>query len=118
VINNVTVYEVDVVPNFVPSYFRSGMSTSVNFYQQEKRGILLIPSRAVKKVGSQAYAFVSRKGKIVAIPIKIGLENSSTEVISGLSPEAEVIIPTTKIISDTLNTDRGPRFNLFGGQRR
>ncbi len=118
IINNVTIYEVDVVPNFVPHYFRSGMSATVNFYQQEKRDILLIPSRAIKKMGGQAYAFVSRNGKIVAVPIKIGLENSSTEVISGLSPEAEVIIPTTKIINDTLSTDRGPRFNLFGGQKK
>ncbi len=118
VINNVTVYEVDVVPNFVPLYFRSGMSATVNFYQQQKRNILLIPSRAIKKMGGQTYAFVRRNGKIVAMPIKIGLENSNTEVLSGLSPEAEVIIPTTKIINDTLNTDHGPRFNLFGGQRR
>jgi len=118
VINNVTVYEVDVVPTFVPLFFRSGMSATVNFYQQEKRNILLIPSRAIKKVGTQAYAFVSRNGKIVAVPIKIGLENSSTEVVSGLSLDTEVIIPTAKIVSDTLNTDHGPRFNLFGGQRR
>jgi len=119
VLNNVTIYEVDVIPSYVPSFMRSGMSATVNFYQSEKRGVLVLPSKAVKKVGTLSYAFVERDGKISAVLIKTGLENNtSIEIISGLSLEAEVVIPTAKIISSTLSDQHGPRFNIFGGQRR
>jgi macrolide-specific efflux system membrane fusion protein len=116
IINNVTIYEVDVVPNFVPALLRSGMSATVNFYQMEKRDVLTLPSKAVKKVNGLSYAFTKNGSKIIAVQIKTGLENNdTTEIISGLSPEAEVIIPTAKIISSVLDPSRAPRFGPFGG---
>lgn len=118
-INNVTIYEVDVAPNVVPAFFRSGMSATVNFYQNEKNNILTLPLKAVKKVGNTSYVFIMKDSKVSALQVKTGLENnSSIEIISGLSVEAEVVIPTAKIISDTLDTQHGPRFNIFGGGQR
>lgn len=119
VINNVTIYEVNVVPSFTPIFLRSGMSATVNFYQQEKRNVLTLPSRAVKKVNNISYVFIKDSDKVKALQIKTGLESSSLiEVISGISAEAEVVIPTAKIISDTLEHGSAPHFGPFGGQRR
>ncbi|OGC09980.1 hypothetical protein A3F86_02470 [candidate division WOR-1 bacterium RIFCSPLOWO2_12_FULL_45_9] len=52
-VNNVTIYEVDIVPVEVPEFFRAGMSATVNFVLEEKKNVILLPLRAVKKIGNQ-----------------------------------------------------------------
>ena len=103
VINNVTIYEVDVIPSEVPSFFRSGMSATVNFIREEKSDVLLLPIKAIKKIGTISYAFQydssTKTGK--PIQIKTGLENTShIEVISGLKEKDKVVIPDKKMITD------------------
>lgn len=101
-INNVTVYEVDIVPNKVPSFFRAGMSATVDFILSEKKDILTLPLNAVKKIGDQSYVFVRDKGdKTKELQIKTGLENTlNIEVESGLKQGDEVVIPTVKMIQE------------------
>lgn len=94
--NNVTVYQVDILPEKVPSFFRSGMSANVDIVQAEKKGVLLLPLGAVKK---------SREGaSFVLIPVKdkkpgrkeitAGLsDNDNTEIVTGLS-EGDVVLVT------------------------
>lgn len=53
--NNVTIYIVDIVPENIPSEFRSGMSTEVTVSIKNKKRALLLPSDAVQ----------SRKGEMV-----------------------------------------------------
>ena len=36
-VNNVTIYEVDLIPEEVPAFFRSGMNATVDFIEQEQR---------------------------------------------------------------------------------
>jgi len=103
VINNVTIYEVDVIPVEVPSFFRSGMSATVNFITQQKDNVLLLPIRAIQKIGTNTYAFqldpATNTGK--PIQIKTGLENTShIELISGLKEGDKIVIPDKKMISD------------------
>jgi len=43
VVNNVTTYDVDIVPSIVPNFFRSGMSTNVEVIEQEHKDAVLIP---------------------------------------------------------------------------
>ena len=113
VINNVTIYEVDVIPNEVPSYFRSGMSATVNFITQEKDNVLLIPIRAIKQMGTTTYAFQydnsTKTGK--PIQIKIGLENTThVELVSGLNEGDKIVVPDSKMIANLqAKTGRGPR---------
>jgi len=118
-INNVNIYKVDILPVSVPSFFRSGMSTTVNFTLEEKKGVLLLPLNAVKKVSNRTYVFVQDKEtkKTKGIQVQTGLENSShVEIVSGLKGGDEVAIPTAKMV-ESISSDRrhGP-MNPF--QRR
>jgi len=119
-INNVTVYMINVLPESVPSFFRSGMSATVNFHIDERNNVLELPLSAVKKKGGRSYAFVRQDSTVKPVQIKTGLENTSkVEIISGLSEGDEVVIPTTKILQETLERDthRTP-FNFLGSRRR
>ncbi|MBI5399609.1 HlyD family efflux transporter periplasmic adaptor subunit, partial [Candidatus Saganbacteria bacterium] len=119
-INNVNVYNVNVLPKKVPSFFRSGMSATINFTMEEKKDALWLPSAVVKKMGPRAYCFVKKEGKLVPLQVKIGLEeNDRLEIVSGLNEGDGVVIPTAKLAQDLLSTG-GPRqpFNFLGGNRR
>ncbi len=118
-INNVNIYYVDIVPIKVPSFFRSGMSATVNFTLQEKKGVLLLPLNAVKKITNRTYVFIEDKEtkKPKGIQIEPGLENSShVEIVSGLKEGDQVIIPTAKMVESVSNERRRGPVNPF--QRR
>ena len=120
-INNVTIYRVDVLPQAVPSFFRSGMSATVNFMMDERKDVLTLPINAIKKAGGRTFAFIQENGKVKAVQIKTGLENTENlELISGLSEGQEVVIPTAKIAQEAMQRDqfRGGPFNFLGGRRR
>jgi len=120
-VNNVTIYRVDVLPQKVPSFFRSGMSATVNFTMDERLDVLSLPINAIKKTGGRSFAFVQENGKVKAMQVKTGLENTENiELISGLAEGQEVVIPTTKIAQDAMqqNQGRGGPFNFLGGGRR
>ena len=42
-VNNVTIYEIRILPDTVPEFMRSGMTTSVKFTQDKKSNVLVIP---------------------------------------------------------------------------
>ncbi|MFA5113920.1 MAG: efflux RND transporter periplasmic adaptor subunit [Candidatus Margulisiibacteriota bacterium] len=120
VVSNVTVYEVDVIPDTVPSFFRAGMSATVNFSQNARAGVLTVPLKAIKKRGKAVYVFKpSADNKTAqAVQIETGLENGDNiEVISGLAEGEKVAVPT-KAMTDALSQRRGPpNLNPFGTQR-
>jgi len=120
-INNVTIYRVDVLPQKVPSFFRSGMSATVNFMMDERKDVLTLPINAVKKSGGRSFAFIQENGNVKAVQIKTGLENTENlELLSGLKEGQELVIPTTKIAQDAMqqNQARGGPFNFLGGGRK
>jgi membrane fusion protein, macrolide-specific efflux system len=47
-VNNVTIYEIRILPDLVPDFMRSGMTTSVKFVQYKKEGILAAPVSFLK----------------------------------------------------------------------
>jgi membrane fusion protein, macrolide-specific efflux system len=119
IINNVIIYEVDVLPDRVPLYFRSGMSVTVNFEQESRSNVLLLPINALRKSGKNSYAFVKGSdGQIKTLQVQTGIENTEhVELISGLNEGDEVIIPTNDLATRLLSRNRrGPNFNPFGRQ--
>jgi macrolide-specific efflux system membrane fusion protein len=122
VINNVTIYEVDVIPSSVPSFFRSGMSATVNFVREEKADILLLPQKAIKKIGTQVYVFQLDKAtnKYKSMQIKTGLESTDQiEVVSGLKEGDKVAVPDKQMISDLeAKNSHGPRGPVNPFQKR
>jgi macrolide-specific efflux system membrane fusion protein len=101
VVNNVTVYNVDILPETVPDVFRSGMSANVSIVQESRENVLLIPLEAVKRGrdGSGSFVFVSQgKGKKPAKQeVTLGIsDDADTEVVSGIDEDSTLVIITKK----------------------
>ncbi|MFA6430844.1 MAG: efflux RND transporter periplasmic adaptor subunit [Candidatus Margulisiibacteriota bacterium] len=120
-ISNVTVYRVDMLPYNVPSFFRAGMSATVNFEMEEKSNVLYLPLTAIKKKNKRSYAFIRQNDKIEAVEVQTGMENNeNVEIVSGLGEGQVVVVPTALIIKQTLDSVsmRSPLGFLGGGNRR
>lgn len=92
--NNVTIYDVDILPKDIPDILRSGMSVTVNVIEKETGDVLTIPSSAIHYNGERQYVLIKdKRGKIAERDISVGLNNDKdAEVISGLSTEDNVIV--------------------------
>jgi macrolide-specific efflux system membrane fusion protein len=121
IISNVVVYEIDVLPQSVPAFFRAGMSATVSFIQKESQNILILPLRAVKKRNGRSYVFIKKEGKEEpeAVRIETGLEGTDQiEIVSGISEGNEVIIPTAKMVQDAFERQRRMPISPFGRPRK
>ncbi len=119
-VNNVTIYRVNVLPESVPEFFRSGMSATINFKMDERNNVLELPLIAIKKKGGRSYVFIQQEKTVKAVQVQTGLENTrSVEILSGVSEGDEVVIPTQKILLETIDRNtHGQPFNLFGRRRQ
>lgn len=121
VINNVTVYQVYVLPEAVPDYFRSGMSATVNFALESQHNVLMLPLRAVRKQNGRSYVFVKGKdGGLEPRQVTTGLDNNlEVELRDGVLEGDEVAIPDAATAAKLLSQRRGGSgpFNPFGGRR-
>ena len=61
-VNNVTTYVVDVLPDSIPSFMRSGMTANVDFLLVSRRAVLLLPLEAVKFSNGKARVLVRAAG--------------------------------------------------------
>ncbi|MCX5725638.1 MAG: efflux RND transporter periplasmic adaptor subunit [Candidatus Saganbacteria bacterium] len=99
VVNNVNVYEVDVLPLRIPSFFRAGMSATINFILSQKNNVMVLPINSIVTLGTQSYVFIPQKGGTQSVQIKTGLANTENiEVVSGVSVNDEVVVPTSAMI--------------------
>jgi membrane fusion protein, macrolide-specific efflux system len=99
-VNNVTIYPVDLIPQEVPEFFRSGMNASVDFIVQDKKDILTIPVEAVNKNGQD---FVLLKQPDSKEPVKVRVElgitdDKNIEVISGVNEHDRIILKSKKYV--------------------
>jgi membrane fusion protein, macrolide-specific efflux system len=93
-VNNVTTYEVDVWPDQVPTFMRSGMTANVVFNVSEKDDVLEIPADAVQQQDGQTGVLLAvDKGKPQFQPIQTGVtDGKRIEVVSGLAEGDKVLI--------------------------
>jgi macrolide-specific efflux system membrane fusion protein len=120
IVNNVTVYEVDVFPQSVPKVFRSGMSANVAT-EKRKENILLIPLETVKQDKHGAFVFLSRgKAKrAVKRRVKLGIsDHKNAEVISGVESKDKILIVTQKYLPSESRRSSGNPFMPFGRRKR
>jgi macrolide-specific efflux system membrane fusion protein len=123
IINNVTIYRVDVLPKKVPEVFRSGMSATLNFIVAEKENVLLIPLEAVKQDNQGSFVLLSQnKGNVpLKKRVKLGIsDDKNVEVISGLTPEDKIVITTEKYLPSKIANagSTGSPFMPVGGRGR
>lgn len=109
-VNNVTIYEVDLIPEKVPSFFRSGMNASVNFIEQGKENVLLIPQEAVSREKGEDYVLVEREGKDpVKQRVQLGMtDDKNVEVLSGIKETDRLVVKTKKYSLPTNDTGKNP----------
>ena len=93
-VNNVTTYDVDVLPGETPEFMRSGMTANVTFLVASKSDVLTVPADALKTQGNQYSVLVkdldSPNSKLK--PVEIGLNDGKrVEITSGLS-EGEIVL--------------------------
>ena len=94
--SSVTMYEVDVRPQSIPDFARSGMTCEVEFVIQEKLGVLAVSTAAIQQGGPQGGSMIllGSPESPRPQPVRIGATDGAyTEVLSGLNEGDEVLIP-------------------------
>ena len=95
-VNNVITYAVDVVPERVPGFMRSGMTASVSFVVAAREDILLLPAEAVRTNDGGTYVLtgIGSGTRPVERQVALGLSDGRRiEVLSGLAAGEKVLVP-------------------------
>lgn len=96
IVNNVTIYKVDILPREIPDVFRSGMSANVEVVVKEVKDALLIPSDAVIHEKNKALVRMHdpSTNTMKKVPIEIGIESEGfTEALSGITDNDTIYAP-------------------------
>jgi macrolide-specific efflux system membrane fusion protein len=98
-VNNVTIYKVDLIPETTPSFFRSGMNTTVDFIEQSRDSVLLVPSEAIVQEGKEAYVLVKQNESVEPLRVRVSLgisDDKDVEILSGITKNDTLIVKTKK----------------------
>ena len=120
VVSNVTIYEVEIVPQRVPDVFRSGMSANVNIIEKNKDNILIIPIEALNQDEKGSFVLLSqdKDRKSIKRYVELGiLGEDNVEIVSGLKEKDTVIIKTQKYMPSKIGGGSNP-FSPFGGKKK
>lgn len=99
IVNNVTIYQVDIVPDTVPEVFRSGMSATVNIIEKTKENALIIPLEAVKRDKEGVYLLLGQGAgkKPIERRVTLGISDEmNIEVVSGLSGQDKILVKSQR----------------------
>jgi macrolide-specific efflux system membrane fusion protein len=110
IVNNVTIYNVDILPKKIPQILRSGMSVTAEVIEKQAAGVVTIPSNAIRYDGERQFVLVrDRRGKVIERDIIIGLNNDKTaEVVSGLSAEEDILTEDTSYLPQRKQSGSSP----------
>ncbi len=111
IVNNVTIYQVDILPDEVPDVFRSGMSATVSIVEKAKEDVLTLPLAAIKRGKEGTYVVVSRGPgqKPETRKIEAGIaDEKNIEIISGLTADDKVLMTIQKYKADTSKAGINP----------
>ncbi|MDD5072658.1 MAG: efflux RND transporter periplasmic adaptor subunit [Candidatus Omnitrophica bacterium] len=110
-VNNVTIYNVDLVPESVPAFFRSGMNANIDFLEQKKEDALLLPNEAVHKDKEGSYVLLSRgpEKEPVRQAVTTGISDDlNTEILSGITAGEKIVVKAQKYALPTADTATNP----------
>ncbi len=104
-VNNVTTYEVDILPDQVPDFMRSGMTASLTFVIAERDNALLVPALAVTHQGDQNTVLLatdSSGSSSRTQPVTLGITDGKlVEIVSGLKDNDTVLVEKANLTSTT-----------------
>ncbi len=119
-VNNVTIYEVDLIPEKIPDFFRSGMNATINFIESSKENILLIPVEALyKDKEDKCFVLIKKEGQSdpVRQPVKSGIsDDKNVEILSGVDEKDIVLLKNKKFILPKSDVGNSP-FTPFGPKK-
>ena len=121
IVNNVTIYEVDILPERVPDVFRSGMSANVDIIEKNKENILLIPLEAVSRDKEDSFVLLSagEGKKPFKRMVELGIsDEKNVEVISGIEPKDKILIMTQRYLPSGNSRPSGNPFMPPGMRKR
>ena len=112
VVNNVTVYYVEIMPDTVPPEFRSGMSATVDIIQSEKKDILIVPQESISVENDQTYSVLVKTG-VKSAPKKrqvtIGMvTNDSVEITGGITADDTLIVYGSSLTGGQVENKKNP----------
>lgn len=119
-VNNVTTYLVDIIPNAIPEFMKSGMTANVVFTTSEKEETLLLPASAVQKENGKYKVLIAsndKKSDPTILPIEVGVnDGKKIEILSGLKEGDTVLMPKLSIAKKSGNGPTSP-LSPFGGSK-
>jgi membrane fusion protein, macrolide-specific efflux system len=94
IINNVTIYNVDILTKDIPKILRSGMSVTVELIEKISRNAITVPASAVHYDGQRSFVLVKdANNRVLEKDVAVGISNDNkTEIISGLSLDDNIIV--------------------------
>jgi len=101
--NNVSIYFVDVVPDSIPSVYRSGMSANIDIAVKETLHALLLPQAAVKVSGKRSTVMLKEAGDSAEegrkVRVMTGMaDEDNIEILSGISDSARVLMQDASFV--------------------
>ncbi|HMP76259.1 MAG TPA: efflux RND transporter periplasmic adaptor subunit [Kiritimatiellia bacterium] len=119
-VNNVTIYDVEVLPEQTPPFARSGMSAAVSFVFGETNNVLLLPMEAVQGGGRASAVRVpasSQHGAPETREITTGLDDGRRVEIRGGLKEGDIVLVEEINFGASADRKNSP-LTPFGGRRR
>lgn len=98
-VNSVTIYEVDLLVDEIPAFFRSGMNANIDFIIESKNDVLLLPQKAVVKGKNGSFVMLNSVsgGKPFEQNVTLGLsDEKNVEILAGLKETDEVLVAAPK----------------------
>ena len=119
IVNNVTIYSVEIAPDNIPAIFRSGMSANIEIVRLQKKNVLLIPERALSYTGTGISVLVKTPTGQQTVNVQTGLaQNGKIEIISGLTDKDTVLITERRGAARGSSAGGSPFMPNRGGTRR
>jgi macrolide-specific efflux system membrane fusion protein len=99
-VNNVVIYNVEIAPDDLPPFVRSGMSAGVTFVLRATNNVLVLPADALRGTGSERTALVAaapkRPPEVRAV--KVGIDDGRhVEILGGLAEGDRVLAPEAQL---------------------
>ncbi|MSR71302.1 MAG: efflux RND transporter periplasmic adaptor subunit [Candidatus Taylorbacteria bacterium] len=120
VTQGVVTYNAKVVFDSQDSRVKPGMSVSAAIVIDSRDNALIVPTLAVKTVGSRTFVQTFVNGVVNSIPVKVSLSNDTQSEITSAFKEGDSIIVRTVVANGTkTTTTRTPSlFNIGGNANR
>lgn len=119
-INNVTIYPVDLLPEEIPDFFRSGMNATLDFIEKSKTDALLVPAAAVYKDKEKSFVLLKKDGSVEPLIQEVSLgitDDKNVEIISGIAQTDTLILKNKKFVLPATDAGNNP-FSPFGRKKK